>query len=101
MAKVFDIYWLTHIMGSMSKRKTISIAKLRDTANTILSADTDRLELLKDMTPQQAYRMGAAIMLEMALHETDNYEGYSFLPGIVNYEVSPPEISDDSRRVYK
>ena len=75
----------------MSKRKTISVAEVRNTVNAILK------DAAYDDDKHRQYRMGMCLLLEDILHKTGNYKGYRYLlenevpdncsPG-VNYEVN-------------
>lgn len=62
-------------------RKTIDVALLCDWVNTRLACpDSTHHDHLNDLTPQQAFRLGTASLLEQILHASGNYKGFSYLP---------------------
>jgi hypothetical protein len=70
----------------MSKRKTVSVEFLKERGNYFLAnSDPD----WKDQ------RQGVASMIEVALHDTGNYQGFSYLDS--PYEQG---VTDETRRVY-
>lgn len=81
------------------RRKTVEVEKIRGWVNTLLSHE--ELHIVRsygDVTPEQAYRLSAASLLEAVLHETGNYAGFG-------YRLAPGEqyqegVTDESRRVY-
>lgn len=88
-------------------RKTIRVADLVDRVNGILAVKSLYLRAPgkdRDMTPDEAFRMGAASVLEHFLHATGNYRGFSYQPGqITRYAEGPgdsPDITDETRRMY-
>jgi hypothetical protein len=75
-----------------AKRKTIQVDALKAMANDMLARSAD------DMTDG---RIAIAIFISDVLMTTGNYHGYNHLPGIVDFDVSPPVIvGDETRRVY-
>ena len=86
----------------MRMRKTLEIETLREQVNAYLANESPYVTA--DM------RLGAAMVLETALHATGNYGGYNFL-GWLNGGCDAwmtagepadraPFIGDESRRVY-
>jgi len=82
----------------MSRRKTISVALILKRVNHLLAYPNTRGDSIARLTPEQAYRRGAASVLEGILHETGNYQGFSFHN--VDHTTDPPTIPDESRRTY-
>lgn len=84
-----------------TRRKTISVDEIRGMVNTRLGAPD---EPDRDITPQQAYRLGVASLLEQILHQTGNYRGFGYQAGqVTHYGTSPQDpsvITDETRRVY-
>lgn len=65
-------------------RKTVDVETVKNQVNTMLrTVDSSlRLENLftsEPMTAEQAFRLGAASVLEQILHMTGNYHGYYYL----------------------
>lgn len=89
-------------------RKTIKVTDLIDTVNRYLAVQDPYMkvpgEFDRDMTNTEAWRMGAIAVLERFLMDTDNYAGYGFQDGIVNFsEDNDPDkttFGDQTRRVY-
>lgn len=90
----------------MAQRQTVDVGWVREKANYLLANMDDGHkywpgDLEPDtITPEQAYRLGAASVLESILHRTGNYAGFSYLgtgPGKDEYSVAIP---DESRRQY-
>lgn len=60
-------------------RKTIYIKDLIAMVNRRLETKDSTLKLaLEDLTPEQAFRLGSALVLEQVLHATDNYAGFKY-----------------------
>ncbi len=73
-------------------RTTIDVLDVLDKANTFLKISPD---------DQRDRRLGVASLLEAILHQTKNYAGFNYLPGIVKNCGTPEQvITDDSRRYY-
>lgn len=90
-------------------RKTIDVDTVRDWVNTRLATPDSTLYMKapgkdRDMTPEEAFRMGIASLLESILHNTGNYRGFGYQDGqITRYAEGPgdrPDITDETRRVY-
>jgi len=79
-------------------RATVPVAFLRDRVNFLLGAPAHHRRSLDGLTPEQAYRLGAASALEAVLHETGNYRGFGYLD--VDHTVAPAKIPDETRRCY-
>lgn len=91
----------------MSKRKTVSVDSVRARVNYLMDHMGEGSALpcyLKDretgeaLTPDQAYRLGAASVLESVLHSTGNYHGFGYLG--CDYSTDPVTIPDETRRKY-
>lgn len=64
----------------MPKRLTIPVEDIKFWVNNILAHDEREITaMVGDLTPQQAYRLATAAILEAALHKTGNYKGYNYL----------------------
>ena len=73
-------------------RKTIAVDDVRVIANRMLADSIDDV---------REGRIAVTVMLERVLHDTGNYRGFQYLPGVVSHDVSPPEvIGDETRRRY-
>lgn len=73
-------------------RITIDVLDVLDKANTFLKLSQD---------DQRERRLGVASLLGTILHQTKNYNGFNYLPGIVQNCGTPEQvITDDSRRYY-
>jgi len=70
----------------MKNRKTIALLSLVEATNKYLACDSPYIT--RDM------RLGAAGLLETALHSANAYDGFNYLGG---YEGAK---KDDSRRIY-
>lgn len=87
-------------------RRTIPVAQVVEWVNTRLDGADSTLALTdsagKELTAEQAFRLGAASLLETILHATDNYRGYNFLPdkGITWDGDNKPTFVDETRRFY-
>lgn len=90
-------------------RKTVDIEDVRHAVNFLLTVDDEKLVLTapgkdREMTPAEAYRMGAAMTLEFILFQSHAYKGYRFQDGqVTHYAVEPGErslITDETRRIY-
>ncbi len=55
-------------MGTISTRKTVDVAKVKAVANNYLSNDF--------LTPER--KQGVIDLLDIILHETGNYAGFSY-----------------------
>lgn len=92
-------------------RKTIDVETVRGWTNTRLACPDSTTHHLDKLTPQQAFRLGAASLLEQILHATGNYRGFNYLDSeweqiIVNGKTTTHfgglrDNYDDSRRRYK
>lgn len=73
-------------------RKTINVEHVKRIAN----------DMLRDSVPEVTEgRQAVASMLERVLHDTGQYRGFQYLPGVVDHSVTPPAVvGDESRRVY-
>lgn len=84
-------------------RKTIDIQTLTERANARLSATLHHrhIDQLNELSPEQAFRLGVASLLEWALHETGNYHGFNYVNPDGTF-VSPYVAgeTDETRRVY-
>ena len=87
----------------MKSRKTTSVLSILDGVNAYLASDYS--------TPES--RVGAAVMLHSVLHDTGNYDGFTYLnpQGMIHnpkFEAgsshpdksNPWIVVDDSRRCY-
>lgn len=79
-------------------RKTVDVSELRERVNTALAKTDLYISRRQDITPEQAYRLAIASILEWALHTSGNYKGFGYLD--VDHTTDPPTIPDESRRVY-
>lgn len=92
----------------MRHRKTVEVAAIAERVNAMLALQDEVITrvLRENNTPEQAFRIGIAHLLEGILHETGNYRGY-------NYQASEflPEAErrddtvlrdgyDETRRIY-
>ena len=76
----------------MSKRKTITVESFKVKINKMIADSPD------SMTEA---RTALAGLLESVLFETDNYHGFNYLPGVVDFTVDPPDIhGDETRKKY-
>jgi hypothetical protein len=75
-------------------KKTVAIEDVRAWVNTRLTAP-DSAQRLGDLTPDQAFRLGAASLLEQILHATGNYKGFAYTG-----DGNEAGLVDDSRRYY-
>lgn len=82
----------------MGKRKTVSVSWVAERINNLLAYRVSLGDSIARLTPEQAYRRGAASVLESILHETGNYHGFGYLD--VDRTTDPPTIPDESRRQY-
>lgn len=90
-------------------RKTVNVNTVRDRVNGMLQTPDSSLYLTapgkdRELTPAEAIRIGAIAVLESILHESGNYRGFGYQPGIVNYpdDGDPDKVTfgDETRRVY-
>jgi hypothetical protein len=83
-------------------RKTTSVAEVLERVNTALQSPESMLRLTdmhnEPLSPEQAYRLGMAMVLEQILHSTGNYAGFRYQD--VDHTVDPPVIPDETRRQY-
>ena len=77
-------------------RKTVSVKWLKDRVNRALSVNSP--SCLEDHTPQDAWKLAMAALLEDVLMSTDNYKGYSY--NLVDRSGELPKILDETNRVY-
>ena len=78
----------------MGTRKTISVEQVREWANIRLAAP-DSQEQFGDRTPEQAFRLGVASLLEQILFATGNYRGYAR-----DWDRDTEPVCDETRRIY-
>ena len=86
----------------ITQRKTVSVRKVLDSCNNVLKYDFGFGTQFKDKTAEEAYRLGVASVLDLILHDTGNYAGYTHLDqamGVVN-GVNTVIVKDDTRRCY-
>jgi hypothetical protein len=57
-------------------RHTIAIDQVRRWVNHLLATPDSSHTGLSNLTPEQAFRLGAATLLEQMLHTTGTYAGY-------------------------
>lgn len=85
-------------------RKTIEVDKIRDKVNDLLKAPHPYVMAPGKHTaasPEEAFRLGASAVLEVILFMTDNYKGFGYQDGVVDFTVDPPNVhGDETRRVY-
>lgn len=86
-------------------RKTSTVSNVLNRVNHMLRTPDSSLRL-EGLTPEQAFRLGAASLLETILHETGNYRGFNyqseqFLPAEEQTadQVLKPD-HDSTRRFY-
>jgi hypothetical protein len=78
-------------------RKTVDVAKVLRMANHALAIDISSI----GATPEEAFRIGVATILEGVLHESDNYHGYAYLDiRFENDGTSNVDSIDQTRRRY-
>lgn len=84
-------------------RKTINVEDILGMVNKGLNVQDSVLRLENrdgtPMTPEQAFRMGMANVLESVLHRTDNYKGYVH-NGLV-IDGKDVTVPDETRRTYR
>jgi hypothetical protein len=79
----------------MTRRKTIEVARVLDTANHALAA--------QDVSLTADFRWGIIAMIEAALNDSGNYKGYRYLASEYAPEGSPTVLRegyDATRRAY-
>lgn len=82
-------------------RKTQNVAELTKWVNVRLQTPESTLsDLLKDMTPEQAFRFGQASLLEQVLHATGNYKGWNIPASERNDDGTTRDGADETRRFY-
>jgi hypothetical protein len=82
----------------MGKRKTISVALITERVNHLLAYRVGLGDSVARLTPEQAYRRGAASVLESVLHETGNYHGFGYVDAV--FDAGVLVSGDESRRTY-
>jgi hypothetical protein len=94
---------------NMPSRKTIPVDTLKEWVNRLMETPDSMLYMdapgkLREMTAQEAFRMGAISLLERVLMATDNYKGFSYQPEqMIKRAEKPGErsiIKDETRRIY-
>lgn len=75
----------------MSKRKTVSVSDLVETANRMLSVTPDAWV---------GERWGISAFIESVLHDAERYAGFRYLDTELNDDGSLIDSYDDSRRRY-
>jgi hypothetical protein len=83
-----------------ASRKTIPVADVVDAVNTRLAMPDRPDGPLAGMTPEEAYRVGVASLLEHILHATGNYNGFGYQDSEIAATGILREDYDESRRVY-
>lgn len=78
------------------EKKTVRVEDVIAPMNRALRS-TD-VTPVKDMTPDEAFRMGVATAIETILHHANRYRGFSYLD--VDHSIFPPAIPDETRRHY-
>jgi hypothetical protein len=81
--------------------KTVRVSQVLEWTNTRLATAPSTLALTlggKALTPEQAFRLGAASLLEQILHATGNYTGFGYAN--VDHSGEVPVIPDATRRTY-
>ena len=89
-------------------RKTVDVGEILARVNNALAYKDGVLRLTdskgQDFTPEQAFRLGQASLLEQILMMTDNYKGYGHLEltRLNPEDASDPvwDYGDESRRSY-
>lgn len=91
-------------------RKTYGVKALVERVNTMLATPNSTLWMKapgkdRDLTPEEAFRMGMISVLESVLHETGNYKGFGYQTGVITWDVDvhppvPVSFSDETRRIY-
>jgi len=94
----------------MAARKTVTVAELKEAVNRMLATPDSTLWMKapgkdRDMTAEEAFRMGGASLLEQVLHMTGNYKGFGYQDGQVTWAGGEPgsgeaQVGDETRRVY-
>ena len=96
----------------MSKgRRTIDVDRIKEWVNTRLATPSStHSRYLDNLTPEQAFRLGIASLLEQVLHHTGNYKGFGYQESEKNPEyvdgITTPDANwlrdnhDDTRRHY-
>ena len=87
-------------------RKTVDISFLRDRVNWLLATPNSSLYMKapgkdRELTQEEAFRMGALSVLESVLHATDNYRGFGYQENVIpDPDAGRPQWGDETRRVY-
>jgi hypothetical protein len=86
-------------------RKTISVEEVKAVVNKLLSYDDPYIKCPgkdRNLTTEEALRMGAAEILEFVLEKTGNYHGFGYQNGqmIFTDGMEYPTVIDETRRVY-
>lgn len=79
-------------------RKNIEVDLIKEWVNGRLAIKDASHRMPEGMSPEQAFRLGQASLMEQILHYTGNYNGF-------NYNVAPGEryvegVTDETRRHY-
>jgi hypothetical protein len=80
------------------RRMTVPVEFVRTRVNNLLARPRMGSTPWDRLTPDQAFRLGAASVLEAILHETGNYKGFHYLH--VDHSTPTPTIADETRRGY-
>ncbi len=86
-------------------RKSVKIAEILRWVNIRMGIPSSTHRLPDGITPEQAFRLGQASLLEQVLHHTGNYEGFGYLEeanGEIRYLQGPfvHGTTDETRRTY-
>jgi hypothetical protein len=92
----------------MAPGTTITVARLRELANIALAVPNSSLYMKapgkdRDLTAEEAFRMGHISVLETILRETGNFRGFTYQDGQVTWPDGPDGdavVRDETRRVY-
>lgn len=80
-------------------RKTVEVKQLIEWVNTRLAV-ADSTSRLDGLSPEQAYRLGVASLLEQVLHATGTYQGFSYQASELTEDYVLRDDYDDTRRCY-
>jgi hypothetical protein len=81
----------------MTTRKTIAVEDIKFWVNNILAHDEKEISgMVAGLSPEQAYRLATAAILEAALHKTSQYKGYQYIDSAKAMEPN----GDKTRRRY-
>jgi hypothetical protein len=84
-------------------RKTIDVAQLIEWVNTRCAAPDSPHTLTmegRELTPEQAFRLGVASLLGQVLHATGNYKGFSYNDSELETPSKLRDGYDGTRRKY-